>query len=182
MKTLNEIYDNYQFPDGHGDKGTAHTYINEYSKLLEDYRGGSSVLEIGVHTGLSLKMWSEYFTDSQIYGIDISDRNFMKGLKEDGGFTIFIGDATQPNILDCFPTNLKFDVIIDDGSHKLKHQVNSFNIFKKRMNSNGLYIIEDIESIDTSIDTFNSMHSNCEIIDNRKIKNRSDDVLVIYRF
>ena len=100
MKTLNEIYDNYQFPDGHGDKGTAHTYINEYSKLLEDYRGGSSVLEIGVHTGLSLKMWSEYFTDSQIYGIDISDRNFMKGLKEDGGFTIFIGDATQPNILD----------------------------------------------------------------------------------
>ena len=38
MNNLSEIYKKYQSPEGHGDKGTAHTYIDEYQRLLEPYR------------------------------------------------------------------------------------------------------------------------------------------------
>ena len=72
MKTLNEIYQNYQSPDGHGDKGTAHTYIDEYERLLEPYRKNSIVLEIGLCEGESLRMWEEYFIDSKVIGVGTS--------------------------------------------------------------------------------------------------------------
>ena len=58
MKSLSEIYQNCSVPDadGHGDKGTVHTYIDEYSRLLEPYRRHCTFLEIGVAYGESLKM------------------------------------------------------------------------------------------------------------------------------
>ena len=49
MKTLEQIYRKWSHPDGHGDKGTAHTYIPEYSRLFEPYRDKKiNILEIGV--------------------------------------------------------------------------------------------------------------------------------------
>ena len=42
--------------------------------------------------------------------------------------------------------------------------------------------IEDVVNIESVADDFKSLHSNCEIIDNRHIKGRYDDVLVVYRF
>ena len=77
---------------------------------------------------------------------------------------------------------MTFDVIIDDGSHIINDQINSFNILKHRMNPNGIYIIEDVNNIDLSRDRLTELHGNIKIIDNRHIKNRVDDVLVVYKF
>lgn len=180
MKTLNEIYLNYQSPEGHGDKGTAHTYINEYEKLLKDYRENSTVLEIGIFFGESLKMWNEYFINSKVYGVDITDR-YIKDLIKENKYNILIGNACSENILTQL-NNLTFDVIIDDGSHFISDQINSFNILKNRMNPNGIYIIEDVNNLDSTIDRYKELHNNIQIIDNRHIKNRIDDVLVVYKF
>jgi hypothetical protein len=180
MKSLNEIYENYQSPEGHGDKGTAHTYINEYEKLLGPYRENSVVLEIGICQGESLKMWNEYFINSTVYGIDITDQ-YIKDLINENKYNIIIGDATSEEILTEL-SDLKFDVIIDDGSHRIDDQINSFNILKDKMNPNGIYIIEDVNNIDLSIDKLTELHNNIEIIDNRHIKNRVDDVLAVYKF
>ena len=180
MKSLNEIYLNYQSPEGHGDKGTAHTYIGEYEKLLSDYRENSTVLEIGICRGESLKMWDEYFINSKVYGIDITDQ-FIKDLIKEDKYNIIIGDACSENILTQLD-DLTFDVIIDDGSHLINDQISSFNILKNRMKPNGIYIIEDVNNIDTSIDKLTELHNNIQIIDNRHIKNRIDDVLVVYKF
>lgn len=49
MKSLKEIYEQYTGPDGWGDKGTAHMYIDEYETLLKDYRNKSVVLENGIY-------------------------------------------------------------------------------------------------------------------------------------
>ena len=130
MKSLSEIYSDYQSPEGHGDKGTAHSYINEYEKLLNEYRENSTVLEIGICQGESLKMWDEYFINSKVYGVDITDQ-YIK------------------------------DLIAE----------NKYNI-----------IIEDVNNLDSTIDRYKELHNNVEIIDNRHIKNRVDDVLVIYKF
>jgi len=50
------------------------------------------------------------------------------------------------------------------------------------MNPGGIFIIEDVVNIDYTRDMFSSLHDNIEIIDNRHIKRRSDDVLVVYKF
>ena len=180
MKSLNEIYKNYQSPEGHGDKGTAHTYIDEYEKLLKDHRENSTVLEIGICRGESLKMWDEYFINSKVYGIDITDQ-YIKDLINENRYNIIIGNACSEDILKQLD-DLTFDVIIDDGSHLINDQINSFNLLKNRMKPNGIYIIEDVNNIDLSIDRLNQLHDNIQIIDNRHIKNRVDDVLVVYKF
>jgi fibrillarin-like rRNA methylase len=180
MKSLNEIYSKYQSPEGHGDKGTAHTYIDEYEKLLKNYRENSTVLEIGICRGESIKMWDEYFINSNVYGIDITDQ-YIKDLIAENKYNIIIGDACSENILKHL-NDLTFDVIIDDGSHLINDQINSFNVLKNKMKSNGIYIIEDVNNLDSTIDRYKELHNNVEIIDNRHIKNRIDDVLVIYKF
>ncbi len=73
MKSLLEIYEKYQYSDGHGDKGTAHSYIEVYEELFNPYRFNSTILEIGLAYGESFMMWREYFIDSTIIGVDISD-------------------------------------------------------------------------------------------------------------
>lgn len=180
MKTLNEIYQKYQSPEGHGDKGTAHTYIDEYQRLLEPYRKNSTVLEIGLFMGESLRMWEEYFVDSEIWGMDINAEHLIEMIKENR-HNIILGDATKPEILDTIHDKM-FDVVIDDGSHRLSDQIKTFNLFKKKMKPNGIFIIEDVFDIDDVKDVFSSLHDNVEIIDNRHIKGRNDDVLIVYKF
>lgn len=180
MKALNEIYQKYQSPEGHGDKGTAHSYIDEYEKLLDPYRHRSVVLEIGLCMGESLRMWEEYFIDSKVIGVDITSADLIDLINE-GGHEIIIGDATKEDILESFDEK-SFDVLIDDGSHILSDQIRTFQIFKSKMNKGGIYIIEDVVNIDYTKDIFTSLHSNIEIIDNRHKKDRHDDVLVVYKF
>ena len=180
MKSLNEIYSKYQSPEGHGDKGTAHTYIDEYEKLLDGYRENSTVLEIGICEGESLKMWNEYFINSKVYGIDITDR-YIKDLIKENKYNIIIGNACSEEIIDQL-NHLTFDIIIDDGSHLIDDQINSFNILKHKMKPNGIYIIEDVNNIDITKDILSELHDNIKIIDNRHIKNRVDDVLAVYKF
>lgn len=177
---LSEIYENYKNDDHHGDKGTIHTYIDAYETLLSPYRNNSTVLEIGIYEGLSLRMWNDYFIDSKVVGIDISNNDSIKQLTN-YGIDVIIGNAAKPEILNQL-SNYNFDVIIDDGSHLLSEQVMTFTMLKQKMKPGGIFIIEDIIDIDTSRTIFESLHDNIEIIDNRGIKNRSDDVLVIYRF
>jgi hypothetical protein len=186
MKTLKEIYNNYQTPVGDGDKGTLHTYIPIYQEMLEKYRKNCNFIEIGVSLGYSMKMWIDYFENSKLIGIEkypqLGNINCMiNELMNNPKCEIWIDDATQEPILERIG-DLMLDVIIDDGSHNLSDQIKSFLLLKPKMKKDGIYIIEDIENISQSKTIFESLHSNCQIIDNRHIKGRYDDVLVIYRF
>jgi len=179
MKTLKEIYENYAGPDGWGDKGTAHTYIDEYAKLLEPYRKNSTVLEIGIAFGHSMEMWCDYFIDSDIIGVDIQDH----GIPIDTRYKKIWCDATSESVIP-FIENYKFDVIIDDGSHDPKDQIKSFELLKNYMSKGGIYVIEDIHTLDIITEFFaNSENSSydVEIIDNRHKQNRYDDILVVIK-
>ena len=50
------------------------------------------------------------------------------------------------------------------------------------MNLGGTYIIEDVTDINSTKQNFIDLHPNSKIIDNRHIKNRFDDVLIVYKF
>jgi len=180
MKSLNEIYKSYM--PGHwggGDKGTTHTYIDEYEHLLKEYRNGSTVLEIGIYLGHSCDMWCDYFTDSTIIGVDITNC----GIDLDNiRYKAIFADATKTDIL-SYIEDYTFDVIIDDGSHKFEDQINSYNILKHKLSPNGIYIIEDIDNLDLHRIQFETIDDSkvVSIIDNRSKKNRYDDVLVVIK-
>lgn len=193
IKSLEEIFINHsdqakgkvKFGAGHGDKGTVHSYINEYDNLFSSYRNKPiNFLEIGVAYGESLEMWYEYFSKkSKIHGVDNQTQEIQSKMS-DPRFNITIVDQTDPDIVNKLK-NQNYDIILDDGSHLLEHQITTFHLLKDNVNEGGLYVIEDIDNIDECYDDFMELQNyclSCEIIDLRKSKNRHDDVIAIYRF
>jgi 23S rRNA U2552 (ribose-2'-O)-methylase RlmE/FtsJ len=164
---------------GCNDKGSNHSYLETYEKILQPFKNGCTFLEIGLAMGDSINLFDCYFENSTIYGVDISvvfePKEYCNTVK------IIKADATKLEVLTHL-NDVKFDVVIDDGSHMEDDQVATFNLLKSQMNKGGIYIIEDILSLDTNRERFKSLHDNCEIIDLRKVKGRFDDVLIIYRF
>ena len=98
------------------------------------------ILEIGVQTDRSVKMWEEYFPNAEIYGFDI-DENCKQ--YEAGRVKIIIGDQSDTEHLSSLPDD--FDIIIDDGSHVEEHVLKSLDyLFQHKLKIGGIYVIEDL--------------------------------------
>lgn len=183
-ETLEQIFLRHAVHDmdaGHADKGSTHSYIPVYETLLAPYREAGSILELGLAQGWSLAMWGEYFgKTARISGADISVV-FDTAKFQEPRFHILEADATKPEFLNKLG-NRTFDIILDDASHMIADQAASFRLLKSRVNPGGLYIIEDILSLESSLPTLRGLHPHCEILDRRHVKGRWDDVLVVYRF
>ena len=184
MKTLQEIYLKHKKGDW-PDKGSVHSYIEVYEKLLAPYRmTAKNILEIGLMSGESLRMWNEYFS-GMVYGMDISVKpvdglaDLTQTIKD--GYNVRIGDASKPeDIESCFKGKM-FDVIIEDANHDIEQQLQIFMTLKQYLTPNGIYIIEDVQNIDQDRHLFVYLDMDVRIIDRRHIKNRYDDVLVIIK-
>lgn len=186
MKTLQQIYDKHKRGDW-PDKGSTHSYIEVYEEILAPYRHtAKNILEIGLMSGESLRMWDEYFS-GDVYGMDCSMTpingmaDLTLALLE--GYKIAIGDAANPEHVKKFFIGMKLDVIIEDAGHSKEQQENIYAAFKPYLNKGGIYIIEDIQDIDYNRRSFETIDStkNVQIIDRRKVKNRYDDVLIIIK-
>lgn len=174
MISLKEIYSKNSTDSAviGGDKGTIHSYIDHYYELaFSDVRPiAKRILEIGINSGHSLRMWKEYFYNSQeIIGVDINQPK-----EQILDCTVVIGDATDA---ETFKNIDNLDIIIDDGSHIFKHQKKTFDILYPKLNKGGIYVIEDIRDIDSCKEYFMNL-PNSTIFDFRTIKNRNDDVIV----
>lgn len=107
-----------------------------------------NILEIGIGShnlsgsgGASLIALSLYYKEATIYGIDLFDKSFLNI----ANIQTIIGDQSSKKNLKSICNKLpNLDIVIDDGSHFVNHQFNTFNIFYKTLKNNGLYIIEDI--------------------------------------
>lgn len=186
MEKLKEIYTR-NLLGGWPDKDTVHTYIDVYAELLRPYREtAKNILEIGLFSGQSLRMWEQYFT-GKCYGIDFSDQPLglqdLRPMIAEGTHNIIIMDGTNQNDIEKNFGDIVFDVIIDDGSHQLQHQLDSYKYFKSHIAKGGVYIIEDIQDLDRDRVAFENIDNEKKItiLDRRKLKNRYDDVLVIIK-
>ena len=119
-----------------------HDYLPYYWLHFRDIREQvTAFLEIGVESGRSLFMWEEFFPNAMIYGLDINPecKQFEGGRRK-----IYIGSQANPELLQKIVADAgRFDVIIDDGSHQVVHQLTSFNHLFAAMTSHGIYVIED---------------------------------------
>jgi len=138
MKTLTEL--GYKHST---DKTVDHKFTDWYDSRLNHMRERvMNVLEVGVFYAQSLRMWTEYFSNANIYGIDIEDRRLLAQER------MFIEQGDQTNIpfIQSVFGDIKFDLIIDDGGHTMfQQQTTLVNIFD-RLNSGGVYILEDLHT------------------------------------
>lgn len=117
-------------------------FMEAYSQHLESFRDKpTKLLEIGVQFGGSLETWKKEFPDWDIHGIDIKDE--VSPEINRSSFSLHIGDQENPEFLGSFDG---YDIIIDDGGHKMGQQRTSFNVLFPKLNHGGLYVIEDLHT------------------------------------
>lgn len=118
-----------------------HSYTQHYEKYLESLRENPlKLLEIGVQSGASLRMWKQYLPNAQIYGYDFYNCTPY----EEERIRVFQGAQHDLLALERMDKEAgKFDVIIDDGSHKNADILTCFYYLFPRMTPGGLYVIED---------------------------------------
>jgi len=171
---LSEIYPKYSAPDGGGDKGTAHSYIEIYERYLDPKK---SLLEIGVWEGHSLAMFEEFFS-GYVLGIDID-----LSRKKYGSNAAFCNATNAIHVRETLKGR-KFDYIIDDGSHRIEDQLKSLELLWDYLAPDGVYFIEDIRS-DSALERIykaaQELSTDWESFDLRKNKGRSDDILIAIR-
>lgn len=146
------------------DKYGFHSYSDQYFDLLNFFKDKyKNILEIGVGTkevmrdisgesyvpGASLRAWRDYFLNANIFGLDIEktvlfSEDRIKCFYTDQSNAEELHKSINEIKINTNDSNLKFDLIIDDGSHIPVHMINSFNTLKEYLNINGIYIIEDI--------------------------------------
>lgn len=128
------------------DKFFAHQYIEVYEGLFEPIREKAlNVLEVGVNTGNSHRMWRDYFHNAQIYGVDIFD--FCGGMKDEERIDVRFMDAYSFAAIESFGS-LKFDVLIDDGPHTFESLQFFVANYCRLMAPNGVLVVEDIPHAD----------------------------------
>jgi len=121
-------------------------YFEIYDRHFKKYKGKDVVLlEVGVSTGGSLQMWSDYFGEgSKFYGIDIDPR--CKEF-ENENTKIFIGSQSDRKFLNYVKDNIPpVDILIDDGGHYMNQQIILFEELFGYIKKNGVYLCEDTHS------------------------------------
>jgi hypothetical protein len=156
MEDLASLFNKY------GSDKDRNGYSHLYSILFDHLKNNEmNVLEIGIGTmtpnaassmkgympdsyvpGASLRAWNDYFVNSKIYGADIQpDTQF-----EENNIKTFLCDSTDQSSVESVigSTELKFDIIIDDGWHWDHAQVSTLKNFFPYLKEGGIYVIEDI--------------------------------------
>jgi hypothetical protein len=118
-----------------------HNYLVYYWLHFRDIRlKVTRVLEVGVLTGESIQMWEEFFPNAIIYGLDI-DPTCRK--YEGGRRRILVGDQGDISFLQRTAQEVgAFDIVMDDGSHRVEHQLTTFTTLFPYLTQNGIYVIE----------------------------------------
>jgi 23S rRNA U2552 (ribose-2'-O)-methylase RlmE/FtsJ len=156
------------------DKNTVHSYGPLYAQLFTPLRHSTtSVLEIGIQSGGSLRAWRDYFPNATVYGVDI-DPSCM--FVEERIETV-VADQGDYNGLLLPLLNKTFDIVIDDGSHKLTDQVLSFFYLWPTVRMGGLYCIEDPQDPAT-LGHF-KVHG-ATVYDLRGERDRYDNILLVW--
>lgn len=188
--TLSEIQKNKELLT---DKNSVHNYFCIYEKLFQPIKNEKlNIMELGLHKGHSLILWLEYFKNSNVYGVDWrlfnqrNDETFKQYLKYENDrlflYTFNIDEVEQFNVF----KDIKFDIIIEDADHTLSQQTKTFDQLKSRLTQGGIYIVEDIQSINLRA-WYDKMQNeqkpryNYVFIDLREYRQSTDNILMIYK-
>lgn len=139
MNKIEQLFDTTEKPST---KWTG--YFDVYERHLSKFVGKApKILEIGVAGGGSIELWLKYFGEgTQAIGVDIDPRCLK--YKYEGNGTVIMGNQGDANFWDEFlDKNTDFDIIIDDGSHIMEHQIITLQKTFPHLKTGGVFICED---------------------------------------
>ena len=179
--SLEEIVDNSRT-----DKNTLHSYLPLYNKLLLNKKEtAKNVLEVGICYGGSIKLWSDFFTNATVYGIDIMNIDYVwEGIKNNEKIILHTSTDAYSNyffITHFLNKNIKCDFMLDDGPHTLESMKQFIKLYSQIMTDDGILIIEDVQSLEWIDILKNEVPENLKqfikIYDLRQNINRYDDIV-----
>ena len=90
-------------------------------------------------------MWKQYFGPAaKIYGVDINPH--CKALAEER-IEILIGDQADREFLKSIKEKIpRIDILIDDGGHSMKQQINTYEELFPHLHKQGVYLCEDLHT------------------------------------
>jgi hypothetical protein len=137
MRSFKEISDSVDC-----DKTTYHSYDRFYPLFLENRRlEPLRFLEIGLDEGRSVKLWREYLPNAELFGVDIINKSDIDGV------SFLQADQSVREDLERIANQIgTVNVIVDDGSHVVGHQILTFEVLFPMVQPGGLYVVEDIET------------------------------------
>jgi len=177
------------FDNKYTDKNSRHSYLPFYETLLKPIKdSATNILEVGIgdfgeKNGGSLLIWSKYFTNATIYGIDILPINrVLDELIQNKSIKLYIEtDAYNQNFITSQLKNTKFDFLLDDGPHTLESQEKFIELYSPLLSENGILIVEDVQNmawLERLVNkTPDSLKKYIKMYDFRKIKGRYDDIV-----
>lgn len=132
-----------------GNHGPRLHFTPKYSIYFEGIKNEKlNILEIGIGSGPSLKMWYDYFPNSTIHAIDVVPQK----QHENDRVKTHVCDQSDRKQLEKIMENIgNVDIIIDDGSHVVSHQQISLGVLLKYVKKGGQYWIEDLHTSDSSV-------------------------------
>ncbi len=127
---------------------TGHGFSKFYEEYLKNYKNKEiNILEIGSYAGASAAAFAKYLPNSNIFCFDVNISNFKYESKNIHVFGLDIKNEkkVKKTLQSIFLQHkfLKFDLIIDDGSHNLDDILVGLKLFFELVKSKGVYIIED---------------------------------------
>ena len=150
----NQFENQYAHPSKRtSSKIKGHGYSIFYQKYFENLRSNNlKILELGSFHGNAAAALYFYFKKSKLFAADIYPDLFRYRSNRIENFYVNSSDenSIQKNIIDKFSDN--FDIIIEDAGHSLKDQIISLFMLFKKLNSGGLFIIEELDFPDTRKD------------------------------
>ena len=179
--SLEQIVDNSRT-----DKNTTHSYLPLYQHLLTSKKEtAKNVLEIGICYGGSIKLWSDFFTNATVYGLDIIDINSVwEEIKNKEKIILYTSVDAYNNdffITNFLNKNIKFDFILDDGPHTLESMKQFINLYSQILADDGILIIEDVQSFDwlhiLADEVPEDLKRYIKMYDLRSNKDRYDDIV-----
>lgn len=119
-----------------------HGFAEIYEPFLAPRRAEPvTVLELGVKAGASLRMWRDYFTSGEVFGVDINATALAHAGER---VRVFVGSQSDTRLLDeVVEASGPLDLIVDDGSHRYADQRASLLHLWPHLRRRGLYVVED---------------------------------------
>jgi len=171
------------------DKDTTHSYLDLYYKLLSNKRlTAKNILEIGIYYGGSIKLWADYFTNATIYALDIMPIDYVWAeIKNKSNIILHTStdayDEEYFNYTLLQKSNLKFDMILDDGPHTLESMISFVKLYSPLLKDDGILILEDIQDYNWINNIYNNIDKDLlkyvKIFDLRSVKGKYDDIVLV---
>jgi cephalosporin hydroxylase len=179
--SLEQLVDNLRT-----DKNTVYSYLPLYQTLLEGKKEtAKNVLEVGIYHGGSIKLWSDFFTNATVYGLDIMNNTLVwEGIQNNDKIKLYTSYDAYDEItfkLNFLCKGIKFDFVLDDGPHSLDSMKKFIKLYSQIMTDDGILIIEDVQSFDWIEILKNEVPEHLQkyikVYDLRSNKNRYDDIV-----